>query len=242
MRNQEGPEIRSNDPISHPQRVYFERVKRSLNGQTRWLDVGCGRRLAPLWMKEASVVEGALKSGARSMIGIDTDFSALSDNRSHPFRINADARRLPFDDESFDLVTSNMVFEHIEAPLASLREIRRVLSAGGRLIILTPNWLDIVTIAARVVPNRWHPAIVSMIEERAPSDVYPTHFKFNRPTTIKKMLRDSGFERSAVESLEHPDVYYHMPFVAGVEAAWHRLANKWPLLRGALLIEAEIPF
>ncbi|MGH9768124.1 MAG: class I SAM-dependent methyltransferase, partial [Blastocatellia bacterium] len=168
----------------HPQRTYFDRVRRSLDGKTRWLDVGCGRQLAPWWMKGQVEVEADLKSRAQFLIGADPDFAALGDNRSLPRLVNADAVRLPFADGSFDLVTSNMVFEHVKAPLASLKEIRRVLGAGGRLIVLTPNWLDIVTIAARVIPNRWHPAIVSRMEERGAADVYPTHFRFNRPATV----------------------------------------------------------
>ncbi|MGH9935513.1 MAG: class I SAM-dependent methyltransferase [Blastocatellia bacterium] len=230
----------NDSPPRHPQRTYFDRVRRSLDGKTRWLDVGCGRQLAPWWMKEQSEVEADLKSRAQSLIGVDPDFAALAGNRALTLRINADVVRLPFAGGSFDLVTSNMVFEHVEAPLASVQEIRRVLGAGGRLIVLTPNWLDIVTIAARIVPNRWHPAVVSRVEERGAADVYPTHFRFNRPATIEKILREAGFGRWSVESLEHPDVYAHAPIVARVEAVWHRLARKWPALRGVLLIEAEV--
>jgi ubiquinone/menaquinone biosynthesis C-methylase UbiE len=223
----------------HPQRIYFDRVGQSLNGETRWLDVGCGRSLAPWWMRDQAEIEADLKSRARLVIGVDPDLAALADNRSLPLRVGADAAQLPFADCGFDLVTSNMVFEHVAAPLALLKEIRRVLRRGGRLIVLTPNWLDIVTIAARLMPNRWHPAIVSRVEERGAADVYPTHFLFNRPATIEKLLRQAGFKKWSVESLEHPDVYAHVPLVARVEAAWHKLARKWPALRGALLVEAQ---
>ena len=223
----------------HPQQTYFDRVRQCLDGSARWLDVGCGRQLVPWWMAGQAELESELKSRAAMLVGVDPDLAALGDNRSCPARVNADAVRLPFAGGSFDLVTSNMVFEHVEAPLASLREIRRVLSPGGRLIVLTPNWLDIVTIAAWIVPNRWHPAVVSRMEERRPTEVYPTHFRFNRPATIEKILRETGFGECRVELLEHPDVYQHVPLVAGVEAAWHKLAHRWPALRGALLIEAE---
>lgn len=50
--------------------------------------------------------------------------------------VNADSSDLPFEDNSFDLVTIGFGirnFEHIER---SLNEIRRVLKPGGKLIIL----------------------------------------------------------------------------------------------------------
>jgi ubiquinone/menaquinone biosynthesis C-methylase UbiE len=226
----------------HPQRIYFERVKDSLgesSAESHWLDVGCGRQLVPLWMKGQAEAEAELKSRARLVAGVDPDFSALGGNRSHAARVNADAVRLPFADGSFDLVTSNMVFEHVERPLATLREVRRVLRKGGRLIILTPNWLDIVTIAARITPNRLHPALVTRMEERGAAEVYPTYYRFNRPAAVERVLRDAGFEKWTVELLEHPDVYAHVPVVARAEAAWHALARRWRALRGVLLIEAQ---
>ncbi len=224
----------------HPQRVFFERVKQRLNGSTQWLDVGCGRQLTPRWMKGRDELEADLRSRARSIVGVDRDFAALRDNGSLTVRLKADAAALPFAAGSFDLATANMVFEHIPAPRPSLKEIRRVLGRGGRLIVLTPNWLDIVTIAARLVPNRWHPAVVSRIEERGRSDVYPTHFRFNRPARVEKILREEGFWNCRIELLDHPNAYTHVPVVACVEDAWHNLARRWSALRGVLLIEAEV--
>jgi ubiquinone/menaquinone biosynthesis C-methylase UbiE len=231
-------------PIRHPQRVYFERVESLLWPETRgagtqWLDVGCGRRLIPQWMGGHTEWEARLVARAGMLAGVDPDFPALRDNQSCRFKANADATALPFADGSFDLVTSNMVFEHIERPLPALIEIRRVLRRGGQLLVLTPNWLDIVTIAAHVIPNRIHPAIVSRIETRGAADVYPTHFRFNRPRTVVACLREAGFKHWRIEQLEHPDAYSHVPVAARVENLWHKWAHRWPSLRGALLIEAE---
>lgn len=47
--------------------------------------------------------------------------------------------RIPFDDASFDCVTSNQVFEHVSDLDAVLAEIARVLKPGGRLLCLFPD-------------------------------------------------------------------------------------------------------
>lgn len=231
-------------PVRHPQRIYFERVENLLQAESGslqkiWLDVGCGRQLVPWWMSGQAEREAELVSRSRSLVGVDPDFAALRDNHSCQVKLKADATALPFANGSFDLVTSNMVFEHVEEPFQSLLEIRRVLRSGGRLLVLTPNWLDIVTIAARVVPNRWHPAIVSRVETRQAKDVYPTHFRFNRPQTVEHLLKQAGFKNWRIELLEQPATYAHVPIAGRAENIWHKLAARWPALRGTLLIEAE---
>ncbi|MCI0665204.1 MAG: class I SAM-dependent methyltransferase [Acidobacteria bacterium] len=229
----------ANGRVHHPQRIYFDRIGQILKSPTRWLDVGCGRQLVPWWMKGNVELEDELKSRARWLVGIDPDLMALRDNRACHLRLKVDKSVLPFADGAFDLITSNMVFEHVEDPRPLLAEIRRVLRRGGRLVMLTPNWLDIVTIAARSVPNRLHPAIVSRLETRGEEDVYPTYFRFNRPGLVKKLLHVAGFNDCRIDLLDQPDTYSHVPVLSRIEAAWHGLAQRWPVLRGTLLIEAK---
>lgn len=48
------------------------------------------------------------------------------------------AEKLPFDDGSFDLVTALDVVEHLDDDIAALREMGRVLHAGGHLLMTVP--------------------------------------------------------------------------------------------------------
>jgi len=50
------------------------------------------------------------------------------------------ADRLPYADESFDLLVSNNMFHYIAQPLAALREMRCVLRTGGTLVVT--DWCD----------------------------------------------------------------------------------------------------
>lgn len=225
--------------IPHPQRLYCEQVDRCLQPGMRWLDVGCGRQLAPEWLPDHAAVDARLKSRAGCFVGIDLDYAALQRNDCCSCRILGAANALPFRTGSFDLVTSNMVFEHIQDPQIVVAEIRRVLRHGGRLLVHTPNLFDVVTVAARLIPNRLHATVVGSIEGRSDVDVYPTHFSFNGRRRIEAILNSTGFSGVRISYLNHPNVYGRFPVIAQVEALWHRIARYVLWLRGTLLVEAE---
>ncbi len=111
--------------------------------------------------------------------GIDIDGGLLeaAGPRAEPqgYRLQqADAQMLPFPDASFGSVVSTLVFCSIPEPALALREIRRVLRPGGRLLQLehtrTGRWwidpaLDAITpvwkrIAGGCHPNRDTPALL----------------------------------------------------------------------------------
>jgi SAM-dependent methyltransferase len=49
--------------------------------------------------------------------------------------------RLPYEDESFDVVFSKSVVEHFYFPEKILSEVLRVLKPGGLIITMTPDWV-----------------------------------------------------------------------------------------------------
>jgi len=51
--------------------------------------------------------------------------------------------RLPYDDDSLDAVVSVEVIEHVEDQFAFVRELARVVKPGGRVVVTTPNVLNI---------------------------------------------------------------------------------------------------
>jgi ubiquinone/menaquinone biosynthesis C-methylase UbiE len=99
------------------------------------LDYGCG---------EGEVVEEGLKMGL-TIYGAEAFYDGSSAKAAiEKKRLLGHAVRMiengviPFEDQRFDLVISNMVFEHVEDLDGVLKEIYRVLKPGGQLLCLFP--------------------------------------------------------------------------------------------------------
>jgi len=98
------------------------------------LDVGCNTGYGTV----------RLVGSARSVTGVDVSPAAVDAARTREgaegvdFRV-IDGLGLPFPDDSFDLVTSFQVVEHVADPMPYLREITRVLRPGGQAVFTTPN-------------------------------------------------------------------------------------------------------
>lgn len=58
------------------------------------------------------------------------------------YECNFEIDKLPFKDNSFDIVFSKSVLEHLHDPINYLTEIKRVLKPNGRLILLVPDWVS----------------------------------------------------------------------------------------------------
>lgn len=79
-------------------------------------------------------------------------------------------KRLPFEDEKFDIITASQVVEHLQEPSVLLEEIHRVLKSTGYAIISTPNlasWHNILFLILGLQPpvaslNRDHTRLLTM--------------------------------------------------------------------------------
>jgi SAM-dependent methyltransferase len=58
-------------------------------------------------------------------------------------RIDLNNESFPYADESFNIITSSEVIEHLENFRSVLREMRRILKEDGILVLTTPNVLNV---------------------------------------------------------------------------------------------------
>ena len=74
------------------------------------------------------------------IVGLDIEFERLQEAKTRADRlINARGEDLPFPAETFDLILSHEVLEHVQDDRATIKEIVRSLKPGGRLILFCPN-------------------------------------------------------------------------------------------------------
>ncbi len=100
----------------------------------RILDAGCG--------SGRNMVELA-RYGTVTGIELSPTSVALARERNMGEVIEGSVLEMPFADDSFDLVASLDVIEHLEDDLAALREFRRAVAPGGALLVTVPayRWL-----------------------------------------------------------------------------------------------------
>jgi len=165
--------------------IYAGVVDEVVGPGCRMLDVGCGH---------SALLASSIDRGGHA-VGMDVDLAALSRNAFFRSRVAGNAERLPFGDDSFDLVVMAWVLEHLARPIAVFREIHRVLSPGGRVAFVTPNAWNYNAWLIRLVPNRLHGWFTFRLYGRSAEDTYPTAYRLNTVAAMDRTLARIGFER-----------------------------------------------
>jgi ubiquinone/menaquinone biosynthesis C-methylase UbiE len=178
--------------LTHGQEHYVAALNESLHPGDRWLDIGCGRQIVPSFAMPLDR-QRAMLSRAALLVGLDAD-PAICEHPLLHSKVMGRGETLPFADESFDLVSANVVVEHVEFPDRFLREVYRILRPGGRFLFHTPNRVFYLTRLASLVPDRIKKSIVWLLERRHSEDVFPTHYRMNTVKEVRWLAETGGFE------------------------------------------------
>jgi SAM-dependent methyltransferase len=162
------------------------------------VDFGCG----------AGALLATLQIGER--IGVEPNPPAREAGEARGVRVVASTREL--EDAIADVVISNHALEHTLAPLDELRELRRVLKPGGRLVL----WLPI---------DDWR-------AQRRPGEDVNHHLYTWTPLLLRNLLDEAGFEVRECRVVTHAwPRGYRVLFRRLPRPAFDALARAWAVLR-----------
>jgi len=197
-----------------PRKLYkFENISKLLPKTGKMLDVGCGTGVFHPML---------LKLGYRDVTGIDYTKEYINkatvDNPKYKYYVGDICKKIPFGDNTFDIVMSMEVLEHIPSPYLMLEHMYRVCKKGGCIVISTPN-------AIRHEIQHINPLVDKLINRiffkmdkpfernwKVPPNVY----QYLSPNVLCGMLRDIGFE---IEFTNNKYIWkkYHHIFIKGIK-------------------------
>lgn len=133
----------------------------------RILDVGCGTGIMLGYLAQYGQVKG-----------VDISKRAIAFCQARGFKNVhlGDAQKLPFPDNSFDVITAFDILEHIKDDQEALKEFFRVLRPGSFVLLSVPAF-----------PIIW-----------SSHDEVLHHFRRYSPTYIKKILRKANLKFSRI--------------------------------------------
>lgn len=181
-------------PVFHQNR-YAAELDEFVTEGISWLDIGAGHKMHDGWLGASSE---ELAARPTYFAGCDLGEDVLENPFLHEARV-ADAAALPWDAETFDLVSANMVAEHLEEPERVLRQIHRVLRPGGRCLLVTPNLKHPVVRASTFVPKGPRRLFRVLIDGAPDEDVFPTYYRLNTTRDIRALAERVGFEIELLE-------------------------------------------
>jgi 2-polyprenyl-3-methyl-5-hydroxy-6-metoxy-1,4-benzoquinol methylase len=186
--------------LRYSQYEYRDALLPVLAGKSSWLDIGCGHQLFAEWMREDQIDAFAR---CKMSYGIDLDFEGMKKHPDLKYKCMASGYNLPFPAESMDVISANMVMEHVGEPDRLLHEVHRVLRKSGVFIFHTPNRLGYRTRAARLIQNQTlKNFLVKLLDGREEDDVFPTFYLLNDREAIQTAAASNGFQVASIKTVE----------------------------------------
>jgi len=110
-------------------KIIYHRFFRKVKGKI--LDVGCN-------------VGNFISLNPRSIIGIEKEKECLKISKERGFDVKfMDINKsINFKNNYFSAIYCSHVIEHLEKPLNVMREFYRILKVGGKLILITPDFIS----------------------------------------------------------------------------------------------------
>jgi SAM-dependent methyltransferase len=207
-----------------------EWVLARLTPRSSVLDLGAGAGI---------VTQMNFREHAARVCGVDLDPRVAENPYLHEAKV-AGGEGIPYGNAEFDLVFSDNVLEHLDEPARVFAEVARVLKPGGYFLAKTPNRWHYMPIIARLTPHAFH-RFYNRLRGRASVDTFPTRYRANSISQLRKLAAATGFEITRIELVESRPEYLRMnalTYCAG--RLYERFVNSSPRFRSLrILLVAE---
>lgn len=175
--------------------IFFSRVNALLRPEMTVLDLGPGRgkfqELETGFKRDLTLLKGKV---AR-VIGADPDPVVRTNPELDEAVVMTPGEPIPLPDRSIDLVVSWAALEHVEHAELYASELDRLLTPGGWLCAWTPNKWGYPAVLSRMVPNRFHTAVLKvMAPHRLPEDTFWTYYRMNTQRQLRRLFPVDRFE------------------------------------------------
>ena len=200
-------------------RMFREAILKQLTPEMEILDLGAG----------AGIVEQMnFRGKAARICGVDLDPRVAQNPFLDEGRVS-DAGEIPYPDDSFDLVFSDNVLEHLAEPEKVFSEVARVLKRGGIFLFKTPNKWHYMPTIARVTPHRFH-EYINRKRGREEVDTFPTLYRANTKGDVTNLAKQTSFDVIQIDRIEGRPEYLRInPVTYLLGALYERLVNTLTL-------------
>ncbi len=189
----------------------------------RVLDVACGTGLVTLRAALAVGPDGRVLGVDIASRMVETAaLRARARQVGNAGFARMEAERLALPDATFDVVLCAFGLMYVPQPEEALREMRRVLRPGGRIVVAV--WGE----RARC----GFAPLFEIVDSEVESEVCPLFFRLGQGDALARLCADAGLERIAMEritaELPHPDAHdaCNAAFLGGPAAlAWSRFGD-----------------
>jgi len=145
------------------------------------LDVGCG----------TGRLRARVRSRCDAYIGADAVRHEGFPADAQFVLANLDSGSVALPDGACEVVACVETIEHVENPRALMRELVRLASPGGWLIVTTPNQLSILSKIGLLTKNEF-------IHFQERPGLYPAHISALLEIDLVRLCRENGLERVEV--------------------------------------------